>query len=84
MAAPPTAAEVLDREFLAVRAKLIDTAAVLDRIDRAEGSVAGDPRLDRIRQGLQLLASDTSDRVEQLQLLFSLPYAENWRKEYGL
>lgn len=84
MTTPLTAAEVLEREFLAVRAKLIDVAAALDRIDRAEGTVADDSRLERIRQGLQLLAGDASDRAERLQLIFCLPYRGDWRKDYGL
>jgi len=35
----PPAGEVLDREFLALRARLIDLAAGLDRLDRADGSL---------------------------------------------
>lgn len=84
MPTPMAAAELLEREFLTVRASLIAVAAALDRIDRAEGSVADDPRLDEIRQGLQILAGDSADRAEQLQLLFSLPYQEDWREDYGL
>ena len=80
----PTSAEVLDREFLGVRAKLIDVAATLDRVGRAEGPAPDDPRLDKIRRSLHVLAGDGSDRAEQLQLIFSLPYDENWRKEYQL
>ena len=81
MPIPLAAAEVLDREFLAVRAKLIDLAATFDRIDRAEGRLADDPRLDKIRQSLQILAGDASDRAQQIQLLFSLPYREGWQKD---
>jgi len=81
MPIPLFAAEVLDREFLAVRAKLIDVAATLDRIDRADGSVDDDPRPATIRQSLQILADDAPDRAEQIQLLFSLPYQENWQKD---
>ena len=73
------AATVLDREFLAVRARLIDLAAALDRIDRAEGSVEGDQRLARIRRSLEVLAGDATDRAQQVQIVFSLPYNENWQ-----
>lgn len=81
MPIPMAAAEVLEREFLGVRARLIDVAAALDRIDRAEGSVADDPRLEKIRQGLEILSGERSDRAEKLQLLFSLPYQDDWRKD---
>jgi hypothetical protein len=37
---PLDAPEVLNREFLEVRAKILEIAAVLDRIDRAEGAVS--------------------------------------------
>ena len=39
----PTAADVLDRDFLSMRCRLIELAAALDRIDRAQGSAADDP-----------------------------------------
>ena len=79
-----SAREVLDREHLAARAKLIDLAAFLDRVDRAEGAGCNDPRLDTIRRGVEILCGDASGRTEQIQLLFSLPYRQNWQKDYGL
>jgi hypothetical protein len=84
MPIPLTATEVLDREFLEVRARLIDVAAALDRIDRAEGSVKNDPRLDQIRRAVEVLAGDTPGRAERVQSLFSLPYQEDWRDDYSL
>ena len=83
------AAEVLDREFLDARKRLIDLAAALDRIDRAEGpeledTKVDDQRLDAIRQAVQVLAGDDSNRAERIQSLFSLPYQEAWREDYGL
>ena len=38
MSHPLSAGQTLDREFLAIRARLIDVAAALDRIDRAKGA----------------------------------------------
>jgi len=72
------AAETLDGEFLTIRAKLIEVAACLDRIDRAGGSVTEDPRAKQIRQSLDVLSSPGPDRVEQIQIVFSLPYDQNW------
>ena len=83
MTAPIPAADLLDREFLSVRAKLLDIAAVLDRIDRAEGTVADDTRPDQVRQSLQVLAAERPDRAEQIQLIFSVPYNDAWRTEYA-
>jgi hypothetical protein len=78
------AADVLAREFLGVRSRLMDVAAALDRIDRAAGAVGEDPRLAKIREAIELLAAGGVDRAERLQLLFSLPYQEQWRQQYGL
>jgi len=75
-----TAAQILDREFLTIRAKLLEVAAALDRIQRGRGSTAGDPRLDKIRETLAILGREGGDRAEQLQLIFSLPYKPDWRK----
>ncbi len=81
---PPAADDVLDREFLVVRAKLIEVAAALDRVDRADGSVADDARMKTIHQAIETLNRDTPDRAEQIQLLFSLAYDHGWRDKFGL
>lgn len=84
MPIPLDAPEVLNREFLEVRAKMLEIAAALDRLDRAAGSAADDPRLERIRQGLAMLSADRSDRAEQVQLIFSLAYEPDWRQRFQL
>jgi hypothetical protein len=75
------AAEVFEREFVSLRGKLLEVAAALDRIARAEGSVAADPRMVQLRQSLEFLAGadGRQDRAEQIQLIFSLPYDPHWR-----
>lgn len=78
------APEVLSREFLEIRARILELAAALDRIDRADGSVASDPRLQQIEQGLAALTESCSNRAERVQMIFSLPYQENWRTELAM
>ena len=73
------AVDVLDQEFLVVRARLLEIAAALDRMGRAAGSVADDPRALAIRQALDILANMQSDRAEQIQLIFSREYDDAWR-----
>jgi hypothetical protein len=80
MTIPIPAPEVLDREFLVVRAKILEIAAALDRIDRAAGDVDGDRRADLLREGLAVLVGDEANRAERVQMIFSLPYDERWRK----
>ena len=79
MPIPLDAPEVLNREFLEIRARLLHIAASLDRMDRADGSVAGDPRLDAIRRALAILADDDAERAEKIQLLFSRTYDADWQ-----
>lgn len=84
MAAPMTAPEILNREFLEVRAKILELAAALDRLDRASGSVAADPRMSLVHRGLETLCSESAGRAEQVQLTFSREYESDWRPKFGL
>jgi hypothetical protein len=76
--------EILDREFLEIRAKLLEVAASFDRIERAEGDVAGDPRSGLFREALEILQGDSSEKAEQLQLLFSRTYDDGWPEKFDL
>jgi len=82
MSTPLTAPAVLDRVYLEIRCKLLDVAASLDRIARADENeqVQTDPRLSQIKQGIDILLSDGVDRAERIQLLFSDPYVPHWNR----
>jgi hypothetical protein len=88
MSIPLSAPEVLNREFLEIRARLLHIAASLDRLDRAESppgqSVAEDVRLARIQRALAVLAEPGPDRAEQIQMIFSRDYTPTWRGDFGL
>lgn len=84
MTTPMPAADVLDREFLQIRAKLLELAASFDRFDRGNGSVGNDPRIKLIHQALDVLAGPSEDRTEQIQLLFSREYEPAWREQLGV
>ena len=79
-----TAAETLDREFLEIRARILELAARFDRLERSEGSVTGDPRLGLIQQGLAELSTPGTDRAERVQLVFSRSYAADWKRALGV
>ncbi len=71
----------LDAFFLEARCKLLDLAAILDRIDRGGGSeVEKDPRLANIRQALDVLRDESDGRAERIQRLFSLDYDPSWER----
>ena len=78
------ASAVLDREFLEVRAKILELAASFDRLDRASGSAASDPRVGQIREAIAVLLDQEPDRAERVQLVFSLPYDDDWRRAFDL
>ncbi len=84
MTTPMAAPDVLDREFLEIRAKILELAASFDRLDRGDGSVAGDPRMTLVQNALQILQRDSAERAEEIQMLFSRQYDENWRETYGV
>lgn len=84
MSIPMTASQVLDREYLEIRAKILELAASFDRLDRAEGVVANDPRLSLMREAIDVLQSDAEDRAEQIQLIFSLHYDDEWQKKFDM
>jgi len=77
----PTASAILDNEFLELRAGLLSTAAHLDRLGRASGSVADDPRMRSVRQAIEVLSKSGPGRAEQIQLIFSRPYEEDWKRK---
>ncbi len=79
MPTPLDAPELLEREFLEIRARLLHIASSFDRMDRAEGSVAEDPRLAKIAEALAILSDGKPDRAERIQLVFSRPYESDWR-----
>ena len=74
------AGAVLDRYFLEMRAKVLDVAAALDRIERGEGAarVAGDERLVKLRKAVGILLDDEPDRAERVLTVFSDPYDPDW------
>jgi hypothetical protein len=74
--------KALDAFFLEARAKLLDLAAILDRIGRGAqaGDVEADPRLEKIRQALEVLHDQSGGRAERIQQIFSLDYDPAWER----
>ena len=79
-----TKSDVLEQEFLVLRAKILEVAAGLDRLDRAAGSLADDERLKRLYHGIRLLLADAPERARAVQLLFSREYDAAWRKQFNV
>jgi hypothetical protein len=77
---PLPAPQVLDAYFLEARARLLDLAAILDRIGRGEGSADTDPRVRKLREALTILQTRPEGRAEEIQKLFSLDYDAAWKR----
>ena len=83
---PPllSAPEVLNREFLEIRCKILELAAAFDRLDRADGSVDEDPRVARLREALTTVLECPEDRAEQVQMIFSRAYEDDWQSKFKI
>ncbi len=79
---PLSAGKALDTYFLDVRCKILEVAAILDRINRGRdaATVENDPRMSRVHHALEVLLDDNGDRAERIQQAFSLEYDPSWEK----
>lgn len=84
MTQPLSAVDLFEREFLEMRAKILQLASSFDRLDRAEGDLSNDPRLEKLRRALEIVVDREPGRAEQVQLVFSRIYDPNWRAAQGV
>ena len=77
-----TSEQALNQFFLEARAKLLDLAAILDRIGRGAGAFAveDDAKLAKVREALEVLADRSGGRAERVQKIFSLDYDAKWER----
>jgi hypothetical protein len=76
------AQKALDNFFLEARARLLDVAAILDRVGRGSdaATATADPRMARIREALDVLKDQSGGRAERIQQIFSLDYDPMWKR----
>lgn len=72
--APKKAEQLLDMYYLEARSHLLETAAILDRIERADGgsSVMEDPKIKTLFKTCEILTQGRSNRAEQFLKLLSI------------
>lgn len=74
-----TGPQVLEDRHLEIRARILELAAELDRVDRG-GGAAKDHRLALIHDGIRiLLEGPPASKAEKVQLLFSDTYESGWK-----
>ncbi len=88
-----TAQQILQDEFLLARARILELAAIFDRIDRAstDGSSCSPAAVDKTQQQLHLLAQGVAilqepepHRASRVQKLMSRPYDPAWREQWTI
>lgn len=73
--------QVVEQEYLQMRAKILEIAAFLDRVDpSAEISATTESKLEMLRLGCELLLDVEGEKAARVQLLFSRPYDAQWRQ----
>jgi hypothetical protein len=79
---PLTSKSALDAFFPEARAKVLDLAAILDRIGRGLGGTetSEDARMAKLRAALEVLLDPSPARAERVQQIFSLDYDPAWEK----
>lgn len=86
----PGSYQVLEREYLEARGRILELGAIFDRIDRGPVVNPDDPRLAKLREGIRCVLAELPagqvdsfpNRAEQIQLVFSRDYQENWRERF--
>ena len=81
---PQTQQQVIDTYFMEHRAKLLDIAAYLDRIDRGRGENPNDFRDIAFRKALSILASAEPHRAKKILELFSDYSSEIPQSAHGM
>lgn len=88
MKKPRTGEMIVSESFLEVRAKLLEVAATLDRIDRcSEGAPLESDAAEKrtlIAKAIEMVSSPDPGRAEKLQQLFSREYESQWRSKMGV
>lgn len=87
-----TAQQVVQEEYLIARSKILELAAVLDRIDRAARErnatlaelQAESPQVSLLAKGIAILQEPEMHRAQRVQELMSRPYEPNWREQWTI
>jgi len=72
-----SAEQAVSAYYLEARSKLLDLAAIFDRIHRG-GGTPDDPKLQKLLRAVELLQVESDTRAATVQEHFSLPYDPTW------
>lgn len=76
LGSPKTGSELLDHDYLNLRSALVEAAAGLDRIQKAEGGkevMKDDPRVKNLLNACEIMLQEEANRAETILTRFSEP-----------
>ena len=79
-----SAQQIVAEDFMIARARIVELAAVLDRIDRAAGDVNDSKNMLLLVQGLHILCDVEAEKAKRVQLLMSRQYDPQWQTQMSI
>lgn len=79
-----SAEQIVVDEFMIARAKIVELAATLDRIERATGDVEDSKNMQLLVQGMHILCDDEVEKAKRVQLLMSRQYDPDWQSRMSI
>ena len=79
-----TAQQIVLEDFMIARARIVELAATLDRIERATGDVDDSKNMQLLMQGMHILCDDEVEKAKRVQLLMSRQYDPQWQAQMSI
>ena len=79
-----SAQQIVAEDFMIARAKIVELAATLDRIERATGNVDDSKNMQLLMQGMHILCDDEVEKAKRVQLLMSRQYDPQWQTQMSI
>jgi hypothetical protein len=79
-----SAQQIVAEDFMIARARIVELAAILDRIERAAGDVNDSKNMLLLVQGLHILCDDEVEKAKRVQLLMSRQYDPQWQTQMSI
>ena len=79
-----SAEQIVADDFMIARARIVELAATLDRIERATGDVDDSKNMQLLIQGMHILCDDEVEKAKRVQLLMSRIYDPHWQSQMAI
>ena len=79
-----SAEQIVADDFMIARARIVELAATLDRIERATGDVEDSTNMQLLIQGMHILCDDEVEKAKRVQLLMSRQYDPKWQSQMSI